>query len=501
MASKVTFTILNGLRAGDNFVYEKPDKFLVGRGSECKILFPSDEETVSTEHCQISIQLPIVQIEDLGSTNGTYVNSILLGNKQEKSLLAKEITTNADIKVGNIDIRINFSDRDPLQNVTPQTTQESPTVLNDRSKESAHTGSHRPSCKPIKKSKPESTVQINASKVQAFAGRVIDDATGRLRDLAKNETIEQVVPWIKVFNGNNGELPSYISDHKIVSVLGKGKYGEVCIAIDSSGRKIALKRILDEVSSSKNVKERFKQEMENLKLLRHKNIVRMMGSGSYKNNDFYTMEYCKIGSLEDLIKFMGGTLPMDIAMKIIIQVLDGLTYLHEEANLMIGTSEGYVNANILVHRDLKPSNILLTNDGLNLVAKIGDFGVSKAFGVEAMNVLTQQGSKPLGTYQFMCRRQQLVFSEADPAGDIWAAAACLYYMLTGEYPRDFSKSILPDVVVTKEDAIPILERNDRISPELAAVIDDALWEDRDNDNCTKFQSAADFKQALMQVFP
>jgi eukaryotic-like serine/threonine-protein kinase len=90
---------------------------------------------------------------------------------------------------------------------------------------------------------------------------------------------------------------------------------------------------------------------------------------------------------------------------------------------------------------------------------------------------------------------------AEPAGDVWAAAACLYYMLTGAYPRDFSKYVLPDMVVTNEAAVPILTRNPRIYPQLAAAIDLALAEDVERDNLTHFQTAAAFKQALLSAFP
>lgn len=445
MTSKIKFTILDGALAGEKFEYSEFAEFIIGRADDCKIKFPLDEKRVSAKHCNIVIKPATVEITDLGSTNGTKVDDILIGSKEQGIQQINTITADTNISVGDIRIKIEFS---------------------SDNNSSLH----------------EEYLSEEASSEQSIS------------------YLEQILPWVKDFNISSKYLPAAIRDHRVVRILGKGKYGEVYMAIDSNKQKVALKKMLDEVVSSKDIRARFKQEIENLQYLNHQNIVRLKGSDIYENNFFYTMEYCEIGSLDSLIKFMGGTLSLDIAEMVIRQVLDGLTYIHLSTASMVLTKDGYENAKGLVHRDLKPSNILLTNDGLNLVAKIGDFGLSKALGVEAAKVHTEQISKPLGTYQFMCRRQNKVFKEAEPAGDVWAAAACLYYMLTGEYPRNFSKKIPLDRIVAVEDVIPILNRNNRIPSAIANVIDSALLEDKSNDDRTKFQTAADFQEALNQAF-
>jgi hypothetical protein len=44
----------------------------IGRSSDCQLIL--DDDYVSTRHAQISLGTDGYQIEDLGSTNGTYVN-------------------------------------------------------------------------------------------------------------------------------------------------------------------------------------------------------------------------------------------------------------------------------------------------------------------------------------------------------------------------------------------------------------------------------------------
>jgi DNA-binding winged helix-turn-helix (wHTH) protein len=47
---------------------------IAGRGSECSVVV--DAKTVSRRHARITVQLGSATVEDLGSTNGTYVNKV-----------------------------------------------------------------------------------------------------------------------------------------------------------------------------------------------------------------------------------------------------------------------------------------------------------------------------------------------------------------------------------------------------------------------------------------
>lgn len=79
-----------------------------------------------------------------------------------------------------------------------------------------------------------------------------------------------------------------------------------------------------------------------------------------------------------------------------------------------------------------------------------------------------------GTPGFIPRQQVLKFKESQPDVDIWASAACLYNMLTGYFPRNFTKD--PFIDVLENDPVPILQRNRNIPKKLAQVIDLALIE-------------------------
>jgi serine/threonine protein kinase len=145
----------------------------------------------------------------------------------------------------------------------------------------------------------------------------------------------------------------------------------------------------------------------------------------------------------------------------------------------------------LIHRDLKPGNIFLANVGGKQVAKVGDYGLAKAFDLAGLSGQTLTGSA-VGTLGFMSRQQVIDFKYAKPEVDVWAAAACLYAMLTGCLPRNLQGQD-PFVAVLQCDAVPICDRTSAIPKPLAKVIDLALIDNPD----IYYKSATDFKQALL----
>jgi eukaryotic-like serine/threonine-protein kinase len=128
------------------------------------------------------------------------------------------------------------------------------------------------------------------------------------------------------------------------------------------------------------------------------------------------------------------------------------------------------------------------------------WGVStKAFDFAGLSGHTMIGDGFIGTPHFMCRRQVLQFQDAKPEVDVWAAAACLYYMLTNQYPRDIRSGEGWEVLLQKP-AIPILDRNSALPKPLATAIDRALAEDTQNQEAPHYQRVKDFKNDLTQAF-
>ena len=96
------------------------------------------------------------------------------------------------------------------------------------------------------------------------------------------------------------------------------------------------------VKPGKN-KNAYLSEFNLLSTLDHPNIVKLYEIFFYKNNYYVIMEYCKGGTLIDLIK-KNKNISQKTMMPIMKQLLSALAYL---------------DSNKIVHRDIKLDNIVV----------------------------------------------------------------------------------------------------------------------------------------------
>jgi len=81
MVTKITLTVTDGKLAGESFTFGGRGQFVIGRGSDCDLCLPSDDEfmSVSRHHCLIDLDPPEVRVRDLGSRNGTRLDGLEIG--------------------------------------------------------------------------------------------------------------------------------------------------------------------------------------------------------------------------------------------------------------------------------------------------------------------------------------------------------------------------------------------------------------------------------------
>jgi serine/threonine protein kinase len=286
-------------------------------------------------------------------------------------------------------------------------------------------------------------------------------------------------------------LPA-IEGHTTLRELGRGGRGAVYLARNNqTGEEVALKLMLPQIAANPRDVDWFLREVENTKALNHPHVVQLKESGYSDDIFYFTLEYCAGGNAVHLMRQRGGKLPVSEAVPLILQVLDGLAYAHTAYIPYVKLKDGSLDRGKgLVHRDLKPENIFLSTAGNSIIAKIGDYGLAKAFDLAGFSNLTMSGTKA-GTPGFMPRQQVINFKYVKPEVDIWATAATLYYMLTGSYPRDFAGKD-PFLAVLDDKPVPLRVRDASIPQKLAEVIDLALIDSP----AIYFKNAADFKQAL-----
>ncbi|KAJ0794528.1 putative protein kinase RLK-Pelle-CrRLK1L-1 family [Helianthus annuus] len=101
-----------------------------------------------------------------------------------------------------------------------------------------------------------------------------------------------------------------------------------------------------------------------LSMLRHCNLVSLIGYCNHEKEMILMYEYMPNGTLDDHLHKLGSHLSWLQRLNICIGASRGLHYLHTGTGIESG----------VIHRDVKCSNILLHE---NWAAKIADFGLSK----------------------------------------------------------------------------------------------------------------------------
>ena len=127
-------------------------------------------------------------------------------------------------------------------------------------------------------------------------------------------------------------------------------------------------------------------------------------------------------------------------------------------------------------------------------ARLADFGLAKSFQQTGMSGMTATGAVA-GTFHFMPREQLTAYRQVRPVSDVWSLAATLYFLLTGEYARDFESNRDPLAVILKGGVVPLRERDASVPADFARVIDRALSDAPEG----RYPDAGGFARALREV--
>ena len=251
-----------------------------------------------------------------------------------------------------------------------------------------------------------------------------------------------------------------LGDFRILREVGRGGMGIVYEAEQISlVRRVALKVLLGGSISDPHALARFRNEVRAAALLDHPHIVNVLGVGTERGVDFYTMRFVDGRTLAEIFKVVRSQCntssfknPSSLAelaqtksetfISLESKPESTKTTSDEQNELSKGRfSKEYfgVIAKLgshaamalahahdqgVIHRDIKPSNLMLDSRGHLWIT---DFGLAR---IESSSSLTMTGDF-IGTLRYMSPEQLLAkLATVDHRSDIYSLGATLYEMAT-----------------------------------------------------------------------
>ena len=498
MPPKVTLTVIEGALTGKSFVFDEHTTCIMGRAADCNPLLPNDQEhkKISRHHCLVEFNPPQARIRDFGSLNGTYVNGERIGKREKGQDPGQiehgqypehDLKEGDQIKLGGTVFQVSIYTPAVCGECSEEIPEDKRGDCRDGPGENYLCLDCRKKAEEERKRKAEQEKQQKAilapapkpkARVCKSCGKELagQDKLGVKGEpvcpACREEPVRIIKMLLELAAAGKKELVS-IKGYKTIKEIGRGGMGAVYLAENQkNGEQVALKVMLPQVATNQKAVDGFLRESRITKALKHKNIVQLRDCGCVEGTFFFTLEFCEGGSVDQLMIKRGGRIPFDEAMEIIFQALDGLAYAHKAKITTILADGKTKKIKGVVHRDIKPQNIFLTG-GDKPKVKVADFGLAKAFATAGLTGMTATGMAG-GTPCFMPVQQLANFKYSKPDVDVWAIAATLYNMLTGAFPKNFRQGVDPYMVIIKELAVPIRERNPSIPEKTAFVIDTAL---------------------------
>ncbi len=228
-------------------------------------------------------------------------------------------------------------------------------------------------------------------------------------------------------------------------VLGQGGFGITYLARDQNLEiRIAVKEFFPQglvsrvpganavVSYTGAVKDQFSFGVESFlreaktlaRFEHHPNIVTVRDFFKTNNTAYMVMSYIEGLTLEQYLDQIGGRLPYDKAVDIIMPVMDALKEVHA-----VG----------VMHRDISPDNIFIDSNGKVVLIDFGAARQEIKENSKSITAILKAGYAPEEQYRKRGRQ--------GPWTDVYAVGATLYRMMCGESPPEAIDRLVEDTIV------------------------------------------------------
>lgn len=445
--------VIEGPDLGRSFTFETRDRFIIGRAPTASFQITQDL-FFSRHHLMLEVNPPNVLLQDLKSTNGTFVND----SKVDAPAALKHGDT---IWGGNTRLQLMIEEAAPAETAPPTpaaaSTAPNPTPL--------------PGLDRLLGAKPTDP----SAKVAVRCLRCGTTAANELpRSRAENMAYFCDACQIALL-----AEPKLLPGYQVVKELGRGGMGAVYLAVHSVLGRRAIKMILPRAAMSQRVRDMFVREATSQAMLDHPRIVRVLDFQETARGIFcMVMEFIEGSSADGLLATNPAGIEPCLAAQIVAQALEGLAHAHGKG---------------LVHRDIKDANLLVGHDDRgDITVKLTDFGLAKSYETSGASGFTRTGDVA-GTIPYMAPEQITDFKNVKPAADLYSMGATLYHLLTNAPAYNFRPDADPMITILEEEIVPVRARKPTVPTPIAHVAERAMCKNPGD----RFASADAMRAALL----
>jgi len=261
-----------------------------------------------------------------------------------------------------------------------------------------------------------------------------------------------------------------LSEYLLLQCISRGGIADVYRARQTGegNYEVAVKVFRTGYAQRESFREYFMAEAEKIGQFEHPNILPFLEFGEGEGLLYSVTPLVTTGTLEDLLRRVGGKLSAMQVLQIMQQLCSAVQYAHEHD---------------VIHGNMKPTNIFVAADSRMLLS---DFGIVRGYD-DSQQSLTRIG---WGSAEYAAPEQSLGVLRR--ASDIYSLGVLLFRILTGEPPFTGQTPVEVLLKHVRQQAPSARSFDPNISDAVDSVLYMALQKRSDD----RFASAEEFSKAL-----
>ncbi len=262
-----------------------------------------------------------------------------------------------------------------------------------------------------------------------------------------------------------------LSDFYLIECISRGGVADVYRGrqVSEGNYEVAVKVFRPGYAQREPFREYFMAEAEKIGQFEHPNILPFLEFGEGEGLLYTVTPFIASGTLENLLKQVGGKFSAMQALPIMQQLCSAIQYAHDRD---------------VVHGNIKPSNVFVAPDGRMLLA---DFGIVRGYD-DSQQSLTRVG---WGSAEYAAPEQSL--GVLRHASDIYALGVLLFRIITG-YPPFTGQTPVEVLLKHVRQQTPSARS---IDPGISDAVDGVLQMAMRKRSDDRFASAEEMSNALL----